>query len=130
MFPASTKASSGITIAFPDVCKVPVPPGGVTPIPYPSIAKTATAATKTKTPNKTAAMKPSAFSRIQGNMAGIQQGMVSSKNTEVAQLKAMLNQLNTKLQGLKSNDPNEWQGVVQEYVVAASALYVTVHVSS
>ena len=33
------KGSSGITIAFPDCCYTPGPPGGPTPIPYPNIAE-------------------------------------------------------------------------------------------
>ena len=44
---------------------------------------------------------------------------------EIQQIKGMLSHLNIKLQALKSNDPNEWQAVLQEYAVAASALYMT-----
>ena len=33
------KDSSGITTAFPDVCKTPAPPAPPDPIPYPNIAK-------------------------------------------------------------------------------------------
>ena len=36
MFPSATKLG-GSTIAFPDVCKTPAPPGPFAPIPYPNI---------------------------------------------------------------------------------------------
>jgi|GEM_PF-1830750 len=125
---SSSKASSGLHIAFPDVCKTP----GSTilvPIPYPNVAKTALAAQKHKktAPGKKIVMKKSGISTTQGEEAGVRKGVISSKNMETMQLKSMLNQLNTKLQGLKSNDPNEWQKVILEYVVAAGALFVTTH---
>jgi len=41
------KSSSGVTIAFPDVCKTPTP-GGPVPIPYPNIAKSSDTAKGTK----------------------------------------------------------------------------------
>ena len=31
------KSSSGVSIAFPDVCKTPAPPAPFVPIPYPNI---------------------------------------------------------------------------------------------
>lgn len=45
------KSSSGVTIAFPDVCKTPTP-GGPIPIPYPNIAKSSDTA---KSPKRTKA---------------------------------------------------------------------------
>jgi hypothetical protein len=129
MMPAKSKASSGLSISFPDVCKTPAIPIPV-PIPYPNIAKSASEAQKKKTKvgTKNVMMKGSAFSKSRGDAPGTMKGMVSaSVQGEVNQLKGMLNQLNSKLQGLKSNDPDEWQVVVQEYVVAASALYVTIN---
>jgi len=127
------KSSNGITIAFPDVCKSPVPVGGGVPIPYPNIAKSATAAqksNKTKVTTKKVVTKGSAYSKSYGDQPGTLRGKVSSKNVsqhagEIQQLKGMLNGLHNKLQAMKSNDPNEWQAVLQDYAVAASALYMT-----
>jgi hypothetical protein len=53
--------SSGVTIAFPDVCKTPAP-GGPVPVPYPNTAKMGSnqeAAKKVKTENKGSATKMS-----------------------------------------------------------------------
>lgn len=137
MFPA-TKASSGLTIAFPDVCKAPATVAQGVPIPYPNIAKTATATkqTKTKVASKNVMTKASPMFRSRGGEAGTLSGVASAKlmappsaaiQSEIQGLKGMLNQLNTKMQGLQSKDPNEWQQVLQQYTVAASALYVTIH---
>ncbi len=142
MFPASTKASSGLSLCFPDVCKTPVPITGTVPLPFPNIAKTATQSRQkqTKGGSKTTTKK-GPTSRFSANEPGTMKGVVSGKmmqgakpvapstfvQHEVQGLKGMLNQLNSKLQGLKTNDPNEWQSVLQEYTVAASALYVTLN---
>lgn len=125
MFPASIKGG-GISIFFPDVCKTPAG-AGATPIPYPNIAKTASAAQKTKKTASTKVMtKGSTFSRSRGDAAGTLKGVASSKvQGEILGLKGMLNQLNGKLQRMTTSDPNEWQVVLQEYAVVASALYVT-----
>ena len=126
MFPSTSKASGGISIVFPSVCRTPVPATDISPIPYPNIAKTALETQKkikstvTKTFTKQSSMR-----RVSGAEAGSLKGVVSNKNMEVTQIKSMLNQINTKIQNFKSEDPNEWQKVVQEYVVAVSALYVT-----
>jgi hypothetical protein len=126
MIPKATKGG-GICIAFPDVCKVPVPVSPIAPIPYPNIAKTAQDAQKTKaTASKPAAKKGSAASRSRGDEAGVLKGIVSSKaRGELQQIRASLNVLNARLQAMKSNDPDQWQKVLRDYVVAASALFVT-----
>lgn len=140
MFPASTKANSGLTLCFPDVCKVPALTVPV-PLPFPNIAKTATETRqkKTKVGSKGIATKGSS----RGDEAGTMKGVFSSPvrraarpvapsafvQGEILGLKGMLNELNNKLQGMKTNDPNEWQLVIQEYAVAASALYVTLNES-
>lgn len=108
------KSSSGVTIAFPDVCHIPAPPTGPLPIPYPSFAKTATAAQQRR---KAVASTPTAVARSAGDEAGVM--------SEVGTLKAKLTQLNTRLQSLPAFDPNQWQAVLQEYAVLASALYLT-----
>ena len=123
------KASSGIAIAFPDVCKTPTP-GIPLPIPYPAIAKTATESRKTATKvTKNVTMsKSTRYNRSSGDEAGSQKGLISSRNmarAEYKQLQGVLVQLNTKIQNMDSDDPNAWQKLVQDYVVAAGALYAT-----
>lgn len=115
MFPASMKkASSGVSLAFPDVCKMPLPTASVTPIAYPNIAKTAQAAQKASKVPASGASKATAMGGSKADVSG-----------KIAQLKSALNQLNAKLMGLQSDDPNKWQEVLSDYCVAASALYVT-----
>ena len=150
MFPAST-AKSGFSLCFPDVCKTPSVPAPGVPIPYPNMATIANAAkqSKTKIVNKPVMTKGSAMHKTRGDEAGVLKGVVSSRNmgavrpgaaavnvsgssvaviqTEIAGLKGRLSQLNGKIQGLQTGDPDEWQAALQEYAVAASALYVTIH---
>ena len=129
IFPASV-TGTGVYLAFPDVCKHPVL-GIPTPIPYPNIAKTAQAAQtakKTKPARKATTMTKTGTSRTQGDEPGTMKGIVSPNlNGEISQLKGLLGQLNSKLQAMQSNDPNQWQKVLQDYAVAAGALYVTIY---
>jgi hypothetical protein len=136
-----------MTIAFPDVCHTPAPPGpagpGGVPIPYPNFAQTAVktqqqsggGAVSTKTPvtSKTPVVTK------QGGSVNVQMGspnVISERgfagitgspamHNEIAQLKSALSQLHSRLQSLRAGDPDEWQKVLQDYAVAASALYVT-----
>jgi hypothetical protein len=108
-------ARTGITIAFPDVSQAPAPPAGAVPLPYPFDAARAGAAIP---------MVPGAMRGNQGgDIAGAGGVVGAGAMMSPVRLRATLNQLNAKLQGLQSGDPNQWQGVLQEYVVAASALY-------
>ena len=43
------------------------------------------------------------------------------------QLVSSLNHANARLQNLRTRDPNEWQKVLTEYAVLASALYRTLY---
>ena len=129
IFPASTKGG-GICLAFPDVCKMPGPPSPFVPVPYPSIAKTAQEAQKEKTKlsSKTVVVKASQISRTQGDEAGTMKGLMSMKNkakAEISQIKSLLTKHHSKLMAMESNNPDEWQQVLGEYLVAAGALYVT-----
>ena len=66
------KDSSGITTAFPDVCKTPSP-GGPIPIPYPNIAKssdTAQGASTVMADGNPICVKDSNFSTSTGDEAG------------------------------------------------------------
>jgi hypothetical protein len=75
------KASSGTTIAFPDVCKTPTPAGPI-PIPYPNIAMssdTAKGTTKVKCDGESTCVKDSNFSMSTGDEAGSAGGVASGK---------------------------------------------------
>jgi hypothetical protein len=74
------KSSSGVTIAFPDVCKTPSP-GGPIPIPYPNIAKssdTGKGTKKVKCDGNPICHKGSNFSTSTGDEAGSAGGGVAS----------------------------------------------------
>jgi hypothetical protein len=74
------KDSSGVTIAFPDVCKTPTPAGPV-PIPYPNIAKssdTADGSQTVKCDGNPICLKDSNFRMSTGDEAGSAGGGVVS----------------------------------------------------
>ena len=74
-------SSSGVTIAFPDVCKTPSPAGPI-PIPYPNIAKssdTAKGTSKVKCDGESTCTKDSNFSMSTGDEAGSIGGVASNK---------------------------------------------------
>src|SRR5215471_3628007 len=77
------KDSSGITTAFPDVCKTPAPPAPFVPIPYPNIAQssdTANGSETVKCDGNPICLKDSNFSTSTGDEAGTAGGgMVSNK---------------------------------------------------
>jgi len=76
------KSSSGVTIAFPDVCKTPAPPAGPIPIPYPNIAQssdTAKGTKKVKCDGNPVCVKDSNFKTSTGDEAGSAGGVASSK---------------------------------------------------
>ncbi len=75
------KASNGVTIAFPDVCKTPTPAGPV-PIPYPNIAMssdTSKGTKKVKADGQPFCVKDSNFMMSTGDEAGSAGGVASSK---------------------------------------------------
>jgi len=75
------KSSSGVTIAFPDVCKTQCGPP-VVPIPYPNIAKssdTAKGTKKVKCDGNPVCVKDSNFSTSVGDEPGALKGVASSK---------------------------------------------------
>jgi hypothetical protein len=78
------KDSSGITSAFPDVCKTPSPAGPV-PIPYPNIAKssdTASGSSSVSCDGNPICLKDSNFSTSTGDEAGTAGGGVVSNKTK------------------------------------------------
>ncbi len=76
------KKSSGLAIAFPDVCKTPTP-GGPVPIPYPNVAQSTSASKtskKVKVDGEGVMLKGSNFSMSSGDEAGTAGGgVISSK---------------------------------------------------
>ncbi|WNG20184.1 DUF4150 domain-containing protein [Cystobacter fuscus] len=77
-----TKDSNGVTIAFPDVCKTPMPPAGPVPIPYPNIAKssdTADGSKNTTVEGNPVCLSSSNFSTSTGDEAGSAGGVASGK---------------------------------------------------
>jgi len=76
------KASSGVTIAFPDVCKTPAPPAGPIPIPYPNIAMASDSdkgTKKIKADGNPICVKDSNFKISTGDEPGSVGGVASSK---------------------------------------------------
>jgi hypothetical protein len=74
--------SSGITTAFPDVCKTPAPPAPPIPIPYPNIAKssdTAQGASTVSCDGNPVCVKDSNFMVSTGDEAGSLLGVASNK---------------------------------------------------
>ena len=75
-------ASSGVTIAFPDICKTPAPPAPPIPIPYPNVAKssdTGQGAKKVQCDGNPVCVKDSNFMMSTGDEAGSLMGVASSK---------------------------------------------------
>ena len=76
------KSSSGITVAFPDVCKTPAPPAPPIPIPYPNIAKSGDSsktAKKVYCDGKKVCHKSSNFKTSTGDEPGTLKGIISNK---------------------------------------------------
>jgi len=79
--PISTNAG-GMCMAFPDVCKTPMPPAGPVPLPYPNIGQLTSAdggtlSTKVKILNKQVATQKTAIPQSQGDQAGSAGGVTS-----------------------------------------------------
>ena len=115
------KASSGITVCFPDVCKTPAGGPAFMPIPYPNIAKTAS-----KHQQKVAGTSRASVASSKGSSVSMSENKAAVL-AESALLRGTLAQLHNRLSSMSSKDPNEWQKVLQDYAVAASALFVTLH---
>ena len=76
------KSSGGISAAFPDVCKTPMPPAGPVPIPYPNIAQssdTDKGSKNVKIDGNPVCLQDSNFKQSTGNEAGSAGGIASGK---------------------------------------------------
>ena len=103
MFPVSTHKGQAV-MAFPDVCKTPVPIAGPTPIPYPTMSTTSTlSATK-----PTLATKPTA---------------TKTSGDEATGLRNSLSLLHQKLMTMRGGDTTAWHAAVDDYVMTSAALY-------
>ena len=81
------KASMGMSIVFPDVCKTPSPAGPV-PIPYPNIGKssdTIQGPTTVKTDGQMPMVKGAKYMRSMGDEPGVAGGVVSGVNMNVCE---------------------------------------------
>ena len=77
--------SSGVTTAFPDVCKTPAPPAPPIPIPYPNIAKssdTADGSSSVMCDGNSICLENSNFSTSTGDEAGTAGGGIVSNKTK------------------------------------------------
>ena len=93
--------SSGMAIAFPDVCKTPAPPAPPIPIPYPNIAQVAQAVktgVKVKVMNQPALNKGSEIPMSQGDEAGVAGGVTSGVNMQV--VKYVMGYPKVKVEGM------------------------------
>ncbi len=93
------KSSSGVSIAFPDVCKTQCGPP-VIPIPYPNIAKssdTAKGTKKVKCDGESVCVKDSNFSTSVGDEPGALKGVASSKTKGKAEF--VLYSMDVKFEG-------------------------------
>ncbi len=93
------KASSGTSIAFPDVCKTPSPAGPI-PIPYPNIAMssdTDKGTKKVKCDGESTCVKDSNFKMSTGDEAGSAGGVASSKTKGKAEF--VLGSMDVKFEG-------------------------------
>ncbi|GHG78588.1 DUF4150 domain-containing protein [Comamonas sp. JC664] len=79
-----TKATNGVTVAFPDVCKTPSPAGPV-PIPYPNVAMSSDTDKGTKdvsVAGNPVCVQDSNFKMSTGDEAGTAGGGVASSKTK------------------------------------------------
>ena len=93
------KSSSGVTIAFPDVCKTPASPSPI-PIPYPNIgmsSDTSQGPTKVKTDGQMPMVKGAKYSRSSGDEAGSVGGVVSGVN--MSECEFLMYSFDVKIEG-------------------------------
>jgi hypothetical protein len=93
------KASNGMSVVLPDVCKTPAAPSPV-PIPYPNIGKssdTSQGPTKVKTDGKMPMVKGAKYSRSSGDEAGSLGGVVSAINMSFCEF--MMYSFDVKFEG-------------------------------
>jgi hypothetical protein len=93
------KGSGGMSIAFPDVCKVPTPAGPI-PIPFPNIARasdTSEGPDSVTCDGKMPMVKGAKYSKSMGDEAGTAGGVISGVNRDVAEF--MLYSFDVKFEG-------------------------------
>ena len=90
-----------VLAVFPDLSREPAAPPPV-PVPYPNVGP---------------------GSRQTASRLGIRSPASPSADSQT--LRQMLQTLHIQLIGLPGTDPNRWHALLEEYIVNASALYVT-----
>jgi len=96
---AFPKSMTGMHISFPDVCKVPAPPAPFVPTPLPDIGSS---------------RRPA--------------GAAPSSTIKLGQSRTKMNATHQKLQALTAGSPpQQWQGLLEENVLAAVEAYKTLH---
>ncbi len=93
------KASGGMSLVFPDVCKTPSP-GGPIPIPYPNLGQasnTSQGTKKVKVDGQMAMFKGAKYSMTSGDEPGTAGGVVSGVNRSEAEF--MLYSFDVKMEG-------------------------------
>ena len=100
MIPISKKKGRAV-LAFPDVCKTPVPVAGRVPIPYPNIGMQGQKGGTKPTPGAT---KPSP--------GGDQQ------------LRSRLSMLHAQLTSMRGVDPERWHTLLDDYVMTTAELFM------
>ena len=94
MFPASTHSGQAV-MAFPDVCKTPVPITGPVPIAYPNI----------------------------GTLSGTKTATKVSNGDEAGALRNHLTVLHNQLMKAPPGDTTQWHRLLDEYVMTTAKVY-------
>ena len=93
------KGSGGMSIVFPDVCKVPTAAGPI-PIPFPNIGQasdTSAGPSSVKCDGKMPMVKGAKYSKSSGDEPGTAGGVVSGVNRDVAEF--MMYSFDVKMEG-------------------------------
>ena len=108
MTPQGDKSLTSVQITFPDVCKMPGPPAPFVPTPLPNIA----------------------YARNHGKERPIQgmQRMSAASQAMVVAQRAKMSSLHSQMQSLPpSASAQQWQDLLEKYVIAASESYKALH---
>ena len=110
MFLASTHKGQAV-FAFPDVCKAP-PVASPVAIPYPNLTGGSSKATAPKTATKTTVQMMPTYKGSMGDEPGT--------------LKGQLTMHHQKLMTMSTNNTTEWHVALDNYVLTAANLYVSI----
>jgi hypothetical protein len=138
IFPMAT-AKGGISVCFPDVCKIPAPPAPFVPAPYPNpnlgnvtnevAAQKTKLATKTTTTimSKAASAHGALLQRTLSSMGRVSYQPPATKTMNIRNKMSIAHQQLMAYNG--SESPEIWQQALENYVLAASAVYLMLNES-